>query len=78
MQRTLTEAQAEDLRLRLMTLLAMYDLLPYSISRPPNSAEPKDLSSAIDAQSLDRCLIVMVQRGIITADDARAFASVYR
>jgi hypothetical protein len=60
-----------------MALLAMYDLLPYSISRPPNEEEPLDLGSAIDARSLQRCLHSMAQQGKITAGEAKAFLTVY-
>ncbi|EAU83710.2 hypothetical protein CC1G_05614 [Coprinopsis cinerea okayama7 len=67
----------EDLRLKFMTLLAMYDLLPYSISHPPNAREPLDLKSAIDANSLQRCLISMTQQGILTEDEARSLSAVY-
>lgn len=75
--RTSSSLSVLDLRLRLMTLLAMYDLLPYSISHPPNVQEPLELSSAIDACALDRCLRTMREQGKITADEARAFTSVY-
>ena len=68
---------SDELRLRLMTLLAMYDLLPYSISHPPNADEPLDLASAIDAQSLQRCLQSMTQQGILTSEEARAFSAIY-
>ncbi|KAJ3539226.1 hypothetical protein NMY22_g4834 [Coprinellus aureogranulatus] len=66
-----------DLRLRLMTLLAMYDLLPYSISHPPNVEEPLDLGSAIDARAVHQCLEAMAQQGKITPQEARSLSAVY-
>jgi hypothetical protein len=72
-----SQSSSDELRLRLMTLLAMYDLLPYSISHPPNADEPLDLATAIDAQSLQRCLQSMTQQGILTSDEARAFSAIY-
>ncbi|KAF8183664.1 hypothetical protein BJ912DRAFT_976081 [Pholiota molesta] len=49
----------EGLRLRLMTLLSLYDLLPYSISNPPNGAPPLSLEQAIGPEALRRCLDAM-------------------
>lgn len=43
-------------RLRLMTLLSLYDLLPHSISRPPNGREPMELDEAIDLETVRRIL----------------------
>ncbi len=43
-------------RLRLMALLSLYDLLPHSISRPPNEREPMDLDEAIDPETVRRIL----------------------
>lgn len=45
----------EGLRLRLMTLLALYDLLPYSISNPPYGAAPLTLEQAIGPDAVRRC-----------------------
>lgn len=47
-------------RLRLMTLLSLYDLLPHSISRPPNGREPLDLDEAIDLETV-RGILARVQ-----------------
>lgn len=66
-----------DLRLRLMALLAMYELLPYSISHPPNAEEPLDLASAVDAQSFQQCIQTMTAQGKLTAEEARAFSAIY-
>ncbi|KAJ3509433.1 hypothetical protein NLJ89_g5228 [Agrocybe chaxingu] len=46
----------EGLRLRLMTLLSLYDLLPYSISNPPNGSPPLTLEQAIGPDAVRRCL----------------------
>lgn len=46
----------EGLRLRLMTLLSLYDLLPYSISHPPNGTAPMTLDEAIGPEAVRRCL----------------------
>lgn len=46
----------EGLRLRLMTLLSLYDLLPYSISNPPHGTAPLTLEQAIGPDALRRCL----------------------
>jgi hypothetical protein len=74
---SIASSPAQDQRLKLLALLAMYDLLPHSISRPPNAAAPINLASAIDGPSLERCLKSMVQKGILTGDEARAFSAVY-
>ncbi len=50
---------SEGLRLRLMTLLSLYELLPYSISNPPNGAPPLTLEEAIGPDALRRCLAAM-------------------
>lgn len=49
----------EGLRLRLMTLLSLYDLLPYSISHPPNGTAPMTLDEAIGPDAVRRCLEAM-------------------
>ena len=64
-----------DLRLRLMTFLAMYDLLPYSISHPPNDEEPLELGGAVDERALLRCLQTMARQGMITAQEANALST---
>lgn len=46
----------EGMRLRLMTLLSLYDLLPYSISNPPRGAAPLSLEQAIGPDAVRRCL----------------------
>ncbi|KAF8968509.1 hypothetical protein BDZ97DRAFT_353913 [Flammula alnicola] len=46
----------EGLRLRLMTLLSLYDLLPYSISNPPHGSAPLTLEEAIGPEAVRRCL----------------------
>lgn len=51
----------EGLRLRLMTLLSLYDLLPYSISNPPHGAAPLTLEEAIGPDALRRCLDAMTR-----------------
>ncbi|KJA22430.1 hypothetical protein HYPSUDRAFT_41051 [Hypholoma sublateritium FD-334 SS-4] len=51
----------EGLRLRLMTLLSLYDLLPYSISNPPHGAAPLTLEEAIGPEALRRCLDAMTR-----------------
>ncbi|KAH6897749.1 hypothetical protein BKA70DRAFT_1438006 [Coprinopsis sp. MPI-PUGE-AT-0042] len=74
---SITTSPAEDQRLKLLALLAMYDLLPHSISRPPNATAPPNLTTAIDAASLERCLQSMMQKGVLTGDEARAFSAAY-
>ncbi|KDR71553.1 hypothetical protein GALMADRAFT_159390 [Galerina marginata CBS 339.88] len=49
----------EGLRLRLMTFLSLYDLLPYSISNPPNGTAPLTLEEAIGPEAVRRCLEVI-------------------
>jgi hypothetical protein len=68
----------EALRLRLLTLLSIYDLIPYSISHPPGREEPLDITNVIDAQSLQRCLAALVQQGVLTPEESQAFARAYR
>lgn len=68
----------EALRLRLLTLLSIYDLIPYSISHPPGREEPLDITSVIDAPSLQRCLASLVQQGVLTPEESQAFARAYR
>lgn len=46
----------EGQRLRLMTLLSLYDLLPYSLSNPPSGSAPSTLEEAIGAHAVQRCL----------------------
>jgi hypothetical protein len=46
-------------RLRLMTLLSLYDMLPHSISRPPTGQEPIDLDDAIDPETVKRVLALV-------------------
>jgi len=46
----------QGLRLRLMTLLSLYDLLPHSISNPPNGQAPSRLEDAIGPQAVQECL----------------------
>lgn len=46
-------------RLRLMTLLSLYDMLPHSISRPPTGQEPMDLDDAIDQETVNRVLALV-------------------
>lgn len=68
----------EALRLRLLTLLSIYDLIPYSISHPPGREEPLDITSVIDPPSLQRCLAALVQQGVLTPEESQAFARAYR
>lgn len=59
-------------RLRLMTLLSLYDMLPHSISRPPTGQEPMDLDDAIDQETVQRILALvqaMEQSGSRPNDD---------
>ncbi|KAF9553438.1 hypothetical protein CPC08DRAFT_713759 [Agrocybe pediades] len=39
-----------------MTLLSLYDLLPYSISHPPNGSEPMSLEEAIGPDAVRLCM----------------------
>ncbi|TFK35663.1 hypothetical protein BDQ12DRAFT_668301 [Crucibulum laeve] len=50
---------SEEFRLRFMTLLALYDLLPHSISCPPNTPEPLHVKQAINIDSVLRCVEAM-------------------
>ena len=50
-----------DLRLRLMTLLALYELLPYSISNPPHGSPPATLEEAIGSEAVRLCLDAMAR-----------------
>ncbi|KIM43904.1 hypothetical protein M413DRAFT_25422 [Hebeloma cylindrosporum] len=52
----------EGLRLRLMSLLSLYELLPYSISNPPNGTAPVRLEEAIGAEAVRRCLEAMYRQ----------------
>jgi len=47
---------AENLRLRLLALLSLYDLLPYSLSRPPCGAPPLTLQEASTPKAVAACL----------------------
>ncbi|KAF8151368.1 hypothetical protein B0H34DRAFT_801122 [Crassisporium funariophilum] len=49
----------EGKRLRLMTLLSLYDLLPHSISHPPTGTEPMTLQDAVSPEAVQRCLDVL-------------------
>ncbi|KAH9475093.1 hypothetical protein JR316_0012201 [Psilocybe cubensis] len=51
----------EGLRLRLMTLLSLYDLLPYSISNPPHGRPPLSLEEAIGPDAVRRCMDVITR-----------------
>lgn len=44
-----------------MTLLSLYDLLPYSISNPPHGAAPLTLEQAIGSEAVRRCLDAMAR-----------------
>jgi hypothetical protein len=57
---------SETSRLRLMTLLSLYDMLPHSISHPPNGREPLDLEDAIDPETV-KCVLELVQAKGATA-----------
>lgn len=63
-------------RLRLMTLLSLYDMLPHSISRPPTGQEPMDLDDAIDPETVKRVL-ALVRAGDSSAasNDSYPYAS---
>lgn len=52
----------EGLRLRLMTLLSLYDLLPYSISNPPHGRAPMSLEEAIGPDAVRRCMEVITRQ----------------
>ncbi|KAF9443863.1 hypothetical protein P691DRAFT_763880 [Macrolepiota fuliginosa MF-IS2] len=61
-------------RLRLMTLLSLYDMLPHSISRPPTGQEPMDLDDAIDPETVERVL-ALIQAKSSTSTFASSNAS---
>ncbi|KAF6754670.1 hypothetical protein DFP72DRAFT_1009289 [Ephemerocybe angulata] len=67
----------QSLRLRLLTLLALYDLLPYSVLHPPDEAEPLDLASVVEEHAFQKCLEAMTAQGTLTVDEAGAFTAVY-
>ncbi|KAF6751911.1 hypothetical protein DFP72DRAFT_815916 [Ephemerocybe angulata] len=67
----------QSLRLRLLTLLALYDLLPYSVLHPPDEAEPLDLASVVEEHAFQKCLEAMTAQGTLTVDEARAFTAIY-
>lgn len=51
----------DDLRLRLMALLSLYELLPYSISNPPHGSPPTTLDEAIGPEAVRLCLEAMTR-----------------
>ncbi|KAF7760677.1 hypothetical protein Agabi119p4_10086 [Agaricus bisporus var. burnettii] len=68
-------------RLRLMTLLSLYDMLPHSISRPPTGQEPMDLDDAIDQETVQRILALvqaMEQSGSRPNDDDHTIQQIQR
>ena len=68
---------AESLRLRLLALLSIYDLLPYSLSRPPCGSPPLTLQEASTPKAVAACLqaLMMNQDKIPTHIRANVFVS---
>ncbi|KAF8994726.1 hypothetical protein BDQ17DRAFT_1430873 [Cyathus striatus] len=61
-QSTSQQSIDENERLRLMALLALYDLLPHSISHPPDREEPLYIENAVDSESFLRCFSAVSHR----------------
>jgi hypothetical protein len=65
------------MRLRLLTLFALYDALPHSIVHSPDGDDPVDLDSAIEPRAIQNCLDSMEEQGKLSAGEVQALSAVY-
>ena len=70
-------ASPDGMRLRLLTLFALYDALPHSIAHSPDGDDPIDLDSAIEPRAIQSCLQSMEEQGKLSVDEAQALSAVY-
>lgn len=70
-------ASPDGMRLRLLTLFALYDVLPHSIANSPDGDSPMDLDSAIEATVVQTCLQSMEEQGRLSVGEAKALVATY-
>lgn len=55
-----------------MTLLSLYDMLPHSISQPPDGPEPMELDEALDPDTVKHILEILRSRNVAASSSSHS------